>query len=276
MLNDSFKLRYRTLPIATSRSVGFAATVAHNHSEFEIIAIDGGQSEIRVGNESISAKAGDVVFINPMEIHSVTAVKNSDYRHRCICLDCSIIADIALSEALKNETATAVHFIDRSGVHAAAIRSRFNEIFDAAESDSETAKIDVPALTSLLFSYLIKNRLISVSSPKKKSSPFCRRTLDYITENYGKKITSRQVSEALCYDQSYFCRAFKENFGLNFSDYLNMYRISLSRKYLEEGLSIAEISAICGFTSPEYFSKMFKKKYGIPPSKYKKVNTVQK
>lgn len=276
MLNDSFKLRYRSLPIATSRSVGFAATIAHNHSEFEIIAIDSGHSEIRVGNEIISAKAGDVVLINPMEIHSVTADKSSNYRHRCICLDTSLIGDVSLAEGLKNEKAEAVRFIDGSSVHAVAIRSRFNEIFDAAETDTETSRIEIPAFTTLLFSYLIKNRLINDGSPKKKNSLFCRKTLDYVAKNYGKDITSRQISEALSYDQSYFCRAFKENFGLNFSHYINMYRISMSRKYLEEGLSISEISALCGFASPEYFSRMFKKQYGIPPSKYKKVNTVQK
>ena len=276
MLNDSFKLRYKALPIATSRSVGFAATLPHNHSEFEIISIDVGHSEIRAGNEVISAKAGDVVFINPMEIHSVTTDKSSDYRHRCICLDTSIIGDVSLAEGLKNERAATVHFIDGSSAHAVAIRGRFNEIFDAAESDTEASKIEIPAFTTLLFSYLVKNRLINDGSPKKKNSAFCRRILDYIAENYGKKITSRQVSEALSYDQSYFCRAFKEKFGLNFSDYVNMYRISMSRKYLEEGLSISETSSSCGFTSPEYFSKMFKKQYGIPPSKYKKVNTVQK
>ena len=276
MLNDSFKLRYRTLPIATSRSVGFAATIAHNHSELEIIAIDSGHSEIHAGNEVLSAKAGDIVFINPMEIHSVTADKSSDYRHRCICLDCSIIGEGSLAEGLKNETAAIGHFIDGSSIHAVAIRSRFNEIFDAAESDTETSRIEIPAFATLLFSYLIKNSLINDRSPGKKNSFFCRRILDYIAENYGKRITSKQVSEALSYDQSYFCRAFKENFGLSFSDYINMYRISMSRKHLEEGASVSEVSALCGFANPEYFSRMFKKQYGIPPSKYKKVNTVQK
>ena len=105
---------------------------------------------------------------------------------------------------------------------------------------------------------------------KNKNTLFCKNVIDYISEHYNENITSQKAADTLSYNQSYFCRAFKKNFNMCFSDYLNMYRIKTSRMLLEDGQkSISSIALECGFNSPSYFTSCFKKYLGILPSEYK-------
>lgn len=266
MINDSFKIRYTALPIAISEQTDFAPTTLHNHNEFEIISISNGSCKIRAGCEEFSAKKGDIVFINPMEIHEVAVYPDSSYSHKCICFDISIITDIFGMQ--KSELSAAVHCISDKN-HSTQLKDLFDKIFDAVMADEKTSPMNITAYLTLMFSYLIKNSLTGIAASHKESR-FSADVLDYIQNHYGEKITSRQAAEACFLNHSHFCRKFRENFGTSFSAYLNMYRISASKALLENsGKTIAAIALLCGFESSAYFSKCFKEQVGISPAEYK-------
>jgi len=66
-------------------------------------------------------------------------------------------------------------------------------------------------------------------------------------------------------------RIIRESYNSTMSQQKNKLRIDEARRFLEdESLSIAEISEMMGFSSQSYFSKCFKKIYGISPSDYRK------
>ena len=44
-----------------------------------------------------------------------------------------------------------------------------------------------------------------------------------------------------------------------------------SRILLKENLSVLEVSERLGFSDQFYFARRFRAKYGVPPSKYKKI-----
>ena len=53
-------------------------------------------------------------------------------------------------------------------------------------------------------------------------------------------------------------------------DYLVHYRINKSIQFLKNThLSILEISQMCGFTSPSYYTSVFKKETGLTPKAYR-------
>lgn len=65
-------------------------------------------------------------------------------------------------------------------------------------------------------------------------------------------------------------RLFKEITGKGFKDYVVEKRLSYGHDLLcTTTKSIAEISAESGFESANYFSTVFKQKYGVPPTKYR-------
>jgi len=63
----------------------------------------------------------------------------------------------------------------------------------------------------------------------------------------------------------------KELSGMGINEYIQNRRLILARKYLiETDMSMSEISDELGFSSPKYFSEIFKKSYEISPREFKK------
>lgn len=68
----------------------------------------------------------------------------------------------------------------------------------------------------------------------------------------------------------YFSAVFKKETGIGFSDYVNQCRIEQAKRLLEEtGLKILAISSAVGFSSPRYFSRVFRDLVGVRPSEYR-------
>lgn len=95
----------------------------------------------------------------------------------------------------------------------------------------------------------------------------------YIHDNFMNKIALTTVAEELHTNHSYLSTLFKKEMGMGFSEYLNEIRLKRSQDLLgSTGLSLVEIALHSGFESQSYFTKNFKKKYGLTPSQYRKEN----
>ena len=57
--------------------------------------------------------------------------------------------------------------------------------------------------------------------------------------------------------------------GKTITEYINEVRLKKSIELLKSGnVNITEIAIICGFNDVNYFSRLFKKKYGVSPTKF--------
>lgn len=270
MIDDSFRVRYKSVPVAISENATFFPTPPHNHTELEIIYIYHGSANVKISEHTFTANTGDLIFCNPLEVHSLTSDQNDPYLHRCICLDCALIGDELVAQKLQcGELAVPWH-ISRENSHNARLSRFFEEIYDAVAQDSETIVLEVPAYISLMAAYMLKNQVLRDNRYRQENTLFCDRVLRFISETYAGEVTSKQAAESLNFNQSYFCRAFRRHFGMTFSDYLNSYRINVAKQLLDEKKPIAEVALECGFNNPEYFSRAFKKYMGIVPTQYKK------
>ena len=95
---------------------------------------------------------------------------------------------------------------------------------------------------------------------------------EYIEENFNNKnLSLAMVADHLNTSVYVVTRLFKESTGKNFKEYVLDKRMEHARELLKSTpTKIAEISGMAGFESPEYFSSVFKAKYGITPTQYRK------
>ena len=72
------------------------------------------------------------------------------------------------------------------------------------------------------------------------------------------------------FSYDYLRKLFKKEVGVTPHRYLNNLRLQMSAQYLSQSdsLNVSEVSRLCGFREPLYFSRMFKKKYGMSPTAY--------
>lgn len=92
----------------------------------------------------------------------------------------------------------------------------------------------------------------------------------FVKENLQKNITLSIVANLVNLHPSYFCSLFKKEYGVTFFSYLTEIRMNKARLLLRTtNLAIIDISFACGFSSNQYFSTLFKKKFHISPKKYR-------
>lgn len=103
------------------------------------------------------------------------------------------------------------------------------------------------------------------------TNSYVRSIIDYLHNNYMKKMTSADVETHLnlCYDYANFI--FKRITGFTIMNYLNNIRMNRAKDLMDTtSMSISDIAELVGFTDPQYFSKKFRDFDGRSPSQYKK------
>ncbi|MCD9023200.1 response regulator [Cohnella silvisoli] len=98
------------------------------------------------------------------------------------------------------------------------------------------------------------------------------RANEYIHANYAQKgLTLNEVAQKNHVSPNYLSYLFKKNTGVNLWEYVIKLRMEESKRLiLNTDLRRYEISERVGYESPEHFSKIFKKYFGISPSEMKK------
>jgi two-component system response regulator YesN len=96
------------------------------------------------------------------------------------------------------------------------------------------------------------------------------RAINFVKQNYMKKITLEEVANHVYLSPSYFSKIFKEEMKYNFNSYLNHIRIEMSKKLLmDDSIDLVDVSNLVGYEDQSYFSKVFKKMTGVSPGKYR-------
>ena len=116
----------------------------------------------------------------------------------------------------------------------------------------------------------IKNISASIEQQEfAKRQQLVRRAKSYLNANFSKNISLEDIADYLNVSKFYISRIFKTETRMSLFEYLNDYRMRVALQLLREGrLYISEIAANTGFSDRKYFSKVFKKFYGEPPTRY--------
>lgn len=92
----------------------------------------------------------------------------------------------------------------------------------------------------------------------------------FLEEHVDQMVTSTDMAEHLHLNASYFSRYFKKLSGINFTDYVNQYKMNMAITMLARPHETVEnVAYTLGFSDRAYFSKVFKKYSGRNPSEYK-------
>lgn len=94
----------------------------------------------------------------------------------------------------------------------------------------------------------------------------------YLNENYTEDISLYTLSKNMYLSPVYISKIFKELMGDSPINYLIQIRLIKAKNLLEDSkLSIKTIAKMVGYNDPYYFSKLYKKYYGISPNKARKI-----
>lgn len=125
------------------------------------------------------------------------------------------------------------------------------------------------AVVYSLLAYL-KN-LEKLTYADKKKSNVIAPAISYLKEHiYDCNLKIDTLIQLCGVSGTYFHKIFKTNYSVSPQKYILSKRLSHARSVIDTGdfNSISEIAALVGYNDPLYFSRAFKKKYGVSPLHY--------
>ena len=97
----------------------------------------------------------------------------------------------------------------------------------------------------------------------------------YIHANYDRHPDVNAVAASVHLSTAAFCRYFKKQTKMTFTDFVNQYRITQAKTLLLKGLSVSGTCYEVGFESLSHFNKLFKKLTGENPSTFQRAHCLK-
>lgn len=103
-----------------------------------------------------------------------------------------------------------------------------------------------------------------------KHSDVVFKAMEYIRQNYDRKLSLDDIAQHVYLSRSYLSSLFREESGQTLFSYINQVRVEKSKLFLmDPAVSLAEAAARCGFEDQSYFTKVFRKMTGLSPKQYR-------
>ena len=92
----------------------------------------------------------------------------------------------------------------------------------------------------------------------------------YIQEHFADNLNSADIAKKFFLNSSYFSTLFKEKAGMNFTAYVEGIRMEKAKEQLVwTSKQITDVALDVGYSDSSYFSKVFKRYFGMTPRQYR-------
>lgn len=96
------------------------------------------------------------------------------------------------------------------------------------------------------------------------------KAVDYMEENLAQSIRIDYIADHVGLSPKYLCYLFKQVTGYTLIEYLTDLRIDRAKGLLAKGDSrVREVAGAVGFKDEGYFSRVFSKRVGLPPGRFR-------
>ncbi len=253
----------------------------HWHEELELILIYQGEARITAGQSNYVLKAGEGIFINSNVLHSGHGTSSDN----CI-LHSFVFHPSLLTGSMDNIFMEKYIYPLISCTELPSCTLKPGTLWQGQVLESIRKAYEITRLENYGFEFMVRNllsdaciqimfnnrQLLSDQTPEgRPETNRIKVMLNYIHQHYPETLELRHIADSVNVSSRECLRSFHEFLGISPMQYLIKYRISTATQFLTDtDYSVTEICVRCGFPSPSYFSKMFKRYTGTTPSKYRR------
>lgn len=240
----------------------------HKHTSHEILFVLAGQCKTYINDELFLMKKGDILMVNSQIMHS----HHTD--EQCIHVTIQIEFDKMILSAENRPLlfeVNSVKYPDMSQYNH--LRHLLAKLILVQEYDDyNTAAISVLyEIISVLIRFFTYDKKTSSLQSTSKYLIRLSAILEYITEHYAEGLSLTSTAEAFNLSVPYLSSFFKKYTNMTLMEYYNEIRLSkTTQAILDSDESIDSIACKNGFTDVRTFVRLFRKRYGVLPSQYRK------
>ena len=247
----------------------------HYHPEYELVFVEATNGIRHVGQHISSYMESDLVLIGPNIPHlNFDYGVKTEYRQIVVQLKENFLGDAF------NETP------ELSGIQKLFDRAYLGLSFTGNTKETVAAKLRIMHSLNHFEQLLCLLEIFQVLATSKEvielneSDTSIKLFLNdkirmgaiykYIHANYNETPDVNKVAASVHLSTAAFCRYFKKQTKMTFTDFVNQYRITQAKTLLLQDKTISETCYEVGFESLSYFNKLFKRITGENPSVFKR------
>lgn len=244
----------------------------HHHDFYEVYYLVGGELAYWVEGRIIRMTPGELLFINPMELHRPMPDPGQPMCERFVLwinkefLESLCTPQVRLTRCFDTNLPNHSHRVRPAGGERAVLTARMGEL--VRESYSKDFGSSVSAQGVFLQLLVQLNRLAHGGDGQQEGeqlSSLVQRAMDYIGENLSGELTLEKIAGELFISKYHLSHAFSREVGISVYRYITLRRLMLARQQLASGIAAGEVARNSGFSDYTSFYRAFKSEYGVSP-----------
>ena len=253
----------KLLNVSSAKYGGDWHSVPHTHNHMELFYIVGGKGQFLIQDQLYPVNANNLVIINPNVPHTEVSLNAQPLEYIVLGIEG---VELASSEQSNGRFSMLDHF------ESVEISGCLRNILREMELKSTGYEDVCQAYMEILIIRPMRSTALSVPAQPQQISANrqCAAVKRYIDQHFKETLTLDQLAEEAHMNKFYLSHAFKQEFGVSPINYLISCRIEESKYLLAEtDLSISQIAQLLNFSSPSYFSQVFRRTQGVSPVEFR-------
>ena len=238
----------------------------HEHTFYEILVFEEGESEYVIENRCYHLNDGDVLFIKPGYHHFENKVIKAPTRLYCLGF---------LPEAIESSE-IADKVFENGEFFSLGKDSPIFELLSAARKKLKGAKSNavffIKAIAEAIILMLNDVDVRQEKTPEIKNGTV-QRILDYIKSNLCSINKIEDISTALFFSDSYVRTLFKKEMNIGIMEYVRNKKVLLANRKIRHGRKPTEVFSECGFSNYPSFYRAYNAYFSYPPKTKKGVRS---
>ena len=246
----------------------------HHHDFFEVYFFLSGRVSFKVEGRAYHLEPGDLLLINPQELHQPDIGADALYERIVLWIDRGYLMSLCstsgtdLSMCFNTDIPGHTNLIRPTKLRRAALGQLLDRLTKEYYSD-ETGSFAYAQ--GLLIQFMVEiNRLAMDSGAveKREEPDLISQVLAYIGAHYQEDLTLETLAAEFFVSKYHLSHEFSHRVGTSIYRYVIFRRLLQARELMSAGEPPGEVYQLCGFGDYANFYRAFKGEYGISPREF--------
>ncbi len=254
------------------------AALCHWHEEVELLMPVKGYLHYNINGTVVRIPEGDGIFVNSRQLHYGFSLDGTDCTYICVVFQPRLLC---ANPELENRFVLPITGSQCPYVllqRAEPAHRKLLELVAQLKAVTERRELGHELkLVSILYElwqglFSVMQDQLSGEEITDSDVVILKQMLEYIRTHYPQKIKMDDICVAGGVCRTKCWQLFRKYLGQTPNDYLNAIRLEKGMQLLKSTqMTITEIAGACGFSNASYFTELFTRQKGCPPTKYRKL-----
>lgn len=244
----------------------------HHHDFYEVYLFLGGEAEYWVEGRIFHLQPGDLLLINPQELHRPLLKSGAAVYERIVLwIDKkylnSLSSEVDLTSCFDSTLPTHTNLLRPTSIQRSDIISRMGDLVRECYGTDYGSRL---CASGIFLQFMVElNRMALVSDnrfeEREHQSQLVSNVLTYINEHYNEDLSLENIATRFFVSKYHLSHEFTHAVGVGVYRYIILKRLLTAKQMLTDGMAPGEVYGKCGFGDYTAFFRAFKAEYGISP-----------